>query len=40
MNEYIHIWYVKATDPWDRVMYDVIVNQMSKNSLAKKALRK
>ncbi|XP_072764383.1 hydrocephalus-inducing protein homolog [Anoplolepis gracilipes] len=37
-KEYIHIWYVNATDPWDRVMYDVIVNQMSENSLAKKAL--
>ncbi|XP_039306783.1 hydrocephalus-inducing protein homolog [Solenopsis invicta] len=26
-------------DPWNRVMYDVIVNQMSKNSLAKEVLR-
>ncbi|XP_012062172.1 PREDICTED: uncharacterized protein LOC105625453, partial [Atta cephalotes] len=34
-----HIWYVNATDPWNRVMYDVIVNQIKENHLAKKALR-
>ncbi|KYQ52600.1 Hydrocephalus-inducing protein [Trachymyrmex zeteki] len=34
-----HTWYVNATDPWNRVMYDVIVNQMRENDLAKKALR-
>ncbi|XP_011690792.1 PREDICTED: hydrocephalus-inducing protein-like [Wasmannia auropunctata] len=33
-----HIWYVNATDPWNRAMYDVIVNQIYENSLAKKAL--
>ena len=40
MSEYIHVWYVNATDPWDPVMYDVVVNQMSENTLAKKALCK
>ncbi|XP_011879967.1 PREDICTED: hydrocephalus-inducing protein-like [Vollenhovia emeryi] len=34
-----HIWYVNATDPWNRVMYDVIVNQIKESSLAKKALQ-
>ncbi|KYN44368.1 Hydrocephalus-inducing protein [Trachymyrmex septentrionalis] len=32
-----HTWYVNSTDPWNRVMYDVIVNQMRENDLAKKA---
>ncbi|XP_014477569.1 PREDICTED: hydrocephalus-inducing protein homolog [Dinoponera quadriceps] len=36
-NEF-HIWYVNAMDPWDRIMYDLVVNQMSENSLAKEAL--
>ncbi|KAG5334606.1 HYDIN protein, partial [Acromyrmex charruanus] len=33
-----HTWYVNSTDPWNRVMYDVIVNQIRENDLAKKAL--
>jgi len=35
-----HIWYVNATDPWNRIMYDVVVNQMNENTLARNALCK
>ncbi|XP_076237948.1 hydrocephalus-inducing protein-like [Calliopsis andreniformis] len=35
-----YVWYVKASDPWQDVMYDMIVAQMSQNHLAKSALRK
>lgn len=34
------IWYVNAQDPWDRVMYDMVVKQMRENNSAKGALRK
>lgn len=35
-----YIWYVNAADPWNRTMYDVVVDQMKENSLAKDAIRK
>ena len=34
------MWYVRSSDPWQDVMYNTVVVQMSENLLAKSALRK
>nr|XP_050852510.1 uncharacterized protein LOC127064901 [Vespula vulgaris] len=35
-----HIWYVRASDPWNNEMNNVVVSQIRQNDLIKNALQK